>query len=151
MSYPWRDEDVRYPWDDDPVGVRPDPEPGPRYRPGGERRVELLRRIDPWSALKVSLVLYLACFAAALVFGVGLWILGRQVGFIDDVESLIEDLGLYREGSYRFLDGYILTMAAIIGPILAVVAALVTTIGVAIYNVIARVTGGLELTVIDAD
>ncbi len=152
MTYPWLDDpngspEPRFPWEDDPdAGERP---AAPLYRPGGERRVQVLRRIDPWSALKVSLVLYLCLFAVALVVGSGLWVVARQSGFLSDVESLIEDLGLYVNGSYHFRDGYILRMAAVIGPIFAVLAALLTTAGVAIYNLVARLTGGLEVTVTD--
>lgn len=153
MTYPWVDDpgrgepEPRYPWhdEDDVPGARV--EPRHTYRPGGERRVQALCRIDPWSALKVSLVLYLCLFAVALVVGTGLWLLGRQAGVISDIETLIEDLGLYVDGSYHFRDGYILRMAAVVGPILAVLAALVTTAGVAVYNVVARLTGGLEVTV----
>jgi hypothetical protein len=76
-----------------------------------------------------------------------LWVVARQTGFLSDVESLIEDLGLYVDGSYHFRDGYILRMTAVVGPIFAVLAALLTTAGVAIYNLVARLTGGLEVTV----
>ncbi|MGH9034398.1 MAG: DUF3566 domain-containing protein [Acidimicrobiia bacterium] len=152
MTYPWVDDpgrgepEPRYPWHDDDGSGAP-VEPRPTYQPGGERRVQVLRRIDPWSALKVSLVMYLCLFVIALVMGSALWIVGRQTGVIADIETLIEDLGLYVDGSYHFRDGYILRMAAVVGPIFAVLAALVTTAGVAIYNLVARLTGGLEVTV----
>ena len=148
MTYPWVDDpdrpEPRFPWENDPD---PGAERQPVYRPGGEHRVQVLRRIDPWSALKVSLALYLCFFAVALVVGTVLWVVARQTGFLADIESLIEDLGLYVDGSYRFRDGYILRMAAVVGPILAVLAALATTAGVTVYNLVARLTGGLEVTV----
>jgi hypothetical protein len=150
VTYPWLDDpsgsspEPRFPWEDDPdAGERP----APLYRPGGERRLQVLRRIDPWSALKVSLVMYLCLFVVALVVGSALWVVARQTGVLSDIESLIEDLGLYVDGSYHFRDGYILRMVAVIGPIFAVLAALVTTAGVGIYNLVARLTGGLEVTV----
>jgi hypothetical protein len=152
VTYPWVDDpgrgepESRYPWHDDDGPDGP-VEPRPTYQPGGERRVQVLRRIDPWSALKVSLVMYLCLFVVALLVGSALWVAGRQTGVISDIESLIEDLGLYVNGSYHFRDGYILRMAAVVGPILAVLAALVTTAGVAIYNLVARLTGGIEVTV----
>jgi hypothetical protein len=151
VTYPWVDDpgrgepEPRYPWHDDGPGAPV--EPPPTYRHGGERRVQALRRIDPWSALKVSLVMYLCFFAVALLVGSALWVAGRQTGVIADIESLIEDLGLYVDGSYHFRDGYILRMAVVVGPILAVLAALATTAGVAVYNLVARLTGGIEVTV----
>jgi hypothetical protein len=156
VTYPWVDDpgrgetESRYPWHDEDGVPEAGVEPPPIYRPGGERRVQVLRRIDPWSALKVSLVLYLCFFAVALLVGTGLWVAGRQTGVIANIEGLIEDLGLYVDGSYHFRDGYILQMAAVLGPILAVLAALATTAGVAVYNLVARLTGGLEVTVTES-
>ncbi len=153
MTYPWRDDpgrgdrEPRYPWQDEDGGAPAGGEAPPTYRPGGERRMQVVRRIDPWSALKVSLVLYLCFFAVALVVGTGLWVVARQTGILADIESLIEDLGLYVDGSYHFRDGYILRVAAVVGPILAVLAALLTTAAVGVYNLVARLTGGLEVTV----
>jgi hypothetical protein len=153
VTYPWVDDpgrgepEPRYPWHDDDEAPAERVEPRPAYQPGGERRVQVLRRIDPWSALKVSLMMYLCLFVVALLVGSALWVVGRQTGFIADVEGLIEDLGLYVNGSYHFRDGYILRMAAVVGPIFAVLAALLTTAGVAIYNLVARLTGGIEVTV----
>jgi hypothetical protein len=150
VTYPWLDDpsgsgpEPHFPWEDDPEASET---ARPIYKPGGERRVQVLRRIDPWSVLKASLVMYLCFFAVALVVGSGLWVLARQTGFLADVESLVEDLGLYVEGSYHFRDGYILRMVAVIGPLLAVVAALVTTAAAGVYNLVARLTGGVEVAV----
>jgi hypothetical protein len=135
------------------LGRGPDwpPEEGvdPVWRP--ERRVQVLRRIDPWSALKVSLVLYLCLFVVFLGVGVVLWIVGREIGAIGNLEGLIEDLGLYAEDSFRFKDGEILVLSLVIGPILVVLAALATVAGVALFNLAARLLGGVEVTVQDDD
>ncbi len=109
--------------------------------------MQVLRRIDPWSALKVSLALYLCLFAVALVVGTGLWVVGRQAGVHRQHRGPDRGSGPVLNGSYHFRDGYILRMAAVLGPILAVLAALVTTAGVALYNLVARLTGGIEVTV----
>lgn len=149
MSYPWLDE---RPPARDPGRVRwPDEEPAlaPRRPPG--RRVEVLRRIDPWSALKVSLLLYFAVFLVALALAVALWLAGRELGMIGGLEGLIEDLGLYQEGTYHFKDGEILRMVAVAGPLLVVLASLATVAGVGLFNLVARMTGGVEVTVGDED
>ena len=122
---------------------------GRSYRPS--RRVEVLRRIDPWSTLKVSLALYLCVFVAGLAVGVALWYAGRETGVIGNFESIVEDLGLAGEGSYRLKGGEILVISAVVGPILAIMASLATVLGAALYNVAARLFGGLEVTVQDGD
>lgn len=153
MTYPWVDDpgrgepEPRYPWHEEDDVRDPGVEPPPIYRPGGERRVELLRRIDPWSVLKVSLVMYLCLLVVALVVGSGLWVAGRQTGFLADIENLLEDLVLGTPGSYHLRGGEVLVYAVLVGPILAVVAALMTTAAAAIYNLVARLTGGIEVTV----
>jgi len=116
-----------------------------------ERRAVVLRRIDLWSALKVSLALYLSVFMVFLAGAVALWIGARHAGLIGNVENLIEDLGGYAKGSYHFKDGVILRMTAVIGPIGVVLASLATVGGVAVFNVMARLFGGVEVTVSDVD
>ena len=116
-----------------------------------ERRLVVLRRIDLWSALKVSLGLYLSIFLVFLLGAVALWFGARSAGLIDNIETLVEDLGFAREGSYRLQGPEILKMTAVIGPILVVLGALATVAGVAVFNGMAKLFGGVELTVSDGD
>jgi hypothetical protein len=85
-----------------------------------------------------------------MVVGTGLWVAGRQAGTIFIIEDLIDVL-LGTQGTYRFKDGEILLIASVVGPILIVLGALVTTAAAAVYNVVARLTGGLEVTVKEED
>lgn len=115
----------------------------------GGRRTEKLRRIELWSALKVSLLLYLSVLAGVLLVGVALWTLGRRTGMLGSLESFVEEM--YAAENYRFDGGKILRVSAVIGPILAVLASLGTVFGVALFNGVSRVTGGLRVSVDDAD
>lgn len=141
MNKAWLGPRVDWPTEEVEVEVSREP----------ERRLRVLRHIDPWSALKVSLAFYLCIFAVSLAVAVALWVAARQGGAIDNLENLIEDLGLYAEGSFHFKDGVILRMTAVIGPILVVLASLVTVAGVALFNFAARFLGGVEVTVLDGD
>ena len=116
-----------------------------------ERRMVILRRIDLWSALKMSLALYFCVFVVTLAGGTLLWIAARKAGAIGNLENLIEDLGGYVEGSYHFKDGFLLRMAAVIGPIVVVLGSLATVGGVAVFNLTSRLFGGVEVTVADSD
>ena len=131
-----------------PLGdwLRDDPEVV-KARP--ERRTLILRRIDLWSALKLSLALYSCILVVLLTAGTLLWIGLRHAGVIGNIENLIEDLGGYVENSYHFKDGFILRMTAVIGPIVVVLASLATVAGVAVFNTVARLFGGVEVTVSD--
>jgi hypothetical protein len=116
-----------------------------------ERRTVVLRRIDLWSALKVSVGLYLSIFLVFLLGAVAVWFGARSAGLIDNIETLVEDLGFAREDSYRLKGPEILKMSAVIGPILVVLGALATVAGVAVFNGMSRLFGGVELTVSDGD
>lgn len=120
-----------------------------RSRP--ERRTVILRRIDLWSALKVSLALYLAIFAVAFVGGLLAWLGARQAGLLGEVEHWVEVLGFAGEGTFHLKGPEIIKLSAVIGPILVVLGALATVAGVAVFNGMARLFGGVEITVSDGD
>ena len=54
-----------------------------------DRRTVVLRRIDLWSALKVSLGLYFSLFLVALAALMLLWLAARSTGFLDNVYLLV--------------------------------------------------------------
>lgn len=123
----------------------------PTSRPpvrGSERRIQVIRRIDPWSVLKFSLVLYFSVFLVFLAAGVGLWLAASAGGMIDNFEGLIEELA-YPPDVYHANPDYILRTVAVVGPILVVLASLATVVGVALFNLAARLIGGIEMTVSD--
>ena len=111
----------------------------------------VLRRIDLWSALKVSLALYFSLFLVFLLGAVLVWFGARSAGLIDNIETLVEDLGFAGEGTYQLRGPEILKMTAVIGPIVVVLGALATVAGVAVFNGMSRLFGGVEVTVSDAD
>jgi hypothetical protein len=115
------------------------------------RRIVVLRRIDLWSALKVSLGLYSSVFLVALLGLVLLWFGGRSTGVIDNLEELVEQFGFADNGTFHFRGAEILKMTAVIGPIIVVLGSLATVAGVALFNSLSRLFGGVELTVIDGD
>jgi hypothetical protein len=118
-----------------------------RSRP--ERRTVIVRHIDLWSALKVSLALYFSAFLVLLVGAVVLWLGARSTGLLDNIENFVEGIGFAGEGTYQLQGPEILKMTAVIGPIVVVLGALATVAGVAVFNVMTRVLGGVELTVSD--
>jgi hypothetical protein len=127
-----------------------DPEvEGIKNRP--ERRTMILRRIDLWSALKVSLALYFSIFVVFLIGAVLLWLAARSAGLIDNIETLVEDLGFAGEGTYQLKGPEILKMTAVIGPIVVVLGSLATVAGVAVFNAMSRLFGGVEVTVSAGD
>ena len=134
-----------------PLGdwLKDDPDVEVIRRP--ERRTVILRRIDLWSALKVSLALYLSIFAVVLVGGLLAWLGARQAGLLGEIEHWVEVLGFADQGTFHLQGPEILKLTAVIGPIIVVLGALATVAGVAVFNGMARLFGGVELTVSDGD
>lgn len=110
------------------------------------RRVRrIVRRIDPWTVLKVSLVFNAI---AALIFVLGTWVtwsLALRRGIPERVVDIFESLTLTItiEGELYFR---IVVLLAIIGAILATA---FMTLGAVLYNLIADVVGGVEVAVLE--
>ena len=110
------------------------------------RRVRrIVRRIDPWTVLKVSLVFNAT---AALIFVLGTWVtwsMALRRGIPDRVVDIFESLTLTItiEGELYFR---IVVLLAIIGAILATA---FMTLGAVLYNLIADLVGGVEIAVLE--
>ena len=110
------------------------------------RRVRrILRRIDPWTVLKVSLVFN---GIVALIFVLGTWVmwsLALRRGIPDRIVDVFESLTLTIsvEGELYFR---IVVLLAIIGAILMTG---FMTLGAVLYNLIADLVGGVEIAVLE--
>ncbi len=77
--------------DDPDDGDGPRPPRRPKVRARKVRRI--VRHVEPWSVLKVSVLFFLAIFLIICVASAVLWNAARSAGAIDDVESFITSLG----------------------------------------------------------
>lgn len=113
------------------------------------RRVRrVLRKVDPWTVLKVSAV-FNAIFVFAL--GVGLsvaWTLLRNSGWPDSVVDIVNDLGIFDEDIN--LDGVNMARFIVFFSIsTAVFWTGLTTLAAVFYNLISDVVGGVEYVVLE--
>ncbi|MGU3503107.1 DUF3566 domain-containing protein [Mycobacterium sp. C31M] len=112
-----------------------------------------IRRIDPWSTLKVSLVLsgvmfFVWMIAVAFLYlvlgGMGVWTkLNSNVG-----DLLTSDSGT---GGELISSGTIFGGATLIGLVNIVLLTAMATAGAFIYNLITDLVGGVEVTLADRD
>jgi hypothetical protein len=116
-----------------------------------ERRAVILRRIDLWSALKLSLALYSCLFVVAFAGGIALWTAARHMGGLGYIEREVEIYGFADNGTFHLRGTEILKFAGVVGPILVVLGSLATVAGVAVFNGVARLFGGVEVTVADGE
>lgn len=111
----------------------------------GRRSRLIIRRIDPFSVLKFSALIYLAMYLVLVVAGVFLWGLASNSGVRGNVESFVGDL----IGSEDFkLDGDQLMRSSVIGGAILVVAGTCANVCmVVIYNLISDLVGGITISV----
>jgi hypothetical protein len=110
------------------------------------RRVRrVIRKIDPWTVLKVSLIFNAI---GGLVFTLGVWVvwsLAIQRGLPDRITDFFANFALVfnAEGELYFR---VLVLLTIIG---VVVFTGLMTLGAVVYNLISDVVGGIEVIVLE--
>jgi len=119
-------------------------------RPGrGPRRASLqVKRVDPWSVLKLALVLSVALFFVWLVAIGVLYGVLNGMGVWDKINNTAQDLlsGSEQAGDPLISAGRVFGVAAIIGAVNIVLFTALATVSAFVYNVSADLAGGLELT-----
>ncbi|WP_374201933.1 DUF3566 domain-containing protein [Actinokineospora sp. PR83] len=130
--------------------------PSALRRPGrGPRRANLqVKRFDPWSVLKLSLVLGVSLFFVWLVAVGVLYAVLDGMGVWDKVNGISSELLNASEGSSGdplISAGRVFGIAAIIGAINIVLFSALATVGAFVYNVSADLAGGLEVTLAERE
>ncbi|SFJ54712.1 Transmembrane protein of unknown function [Amycolatopsis sacchari] len=126
--------------------------PSALRRPGrGPRRASLqVKRFDPWSVLKLSLVLGVAMFFVWLVAVGVLYTVLDGMGVWDKLNgtysSLVSGDGGNAPSDPLISAGRVFGIAAILGAINIVLLSALATVSAFIYNVSADLAGGLEVT-----
>lgn len=126
--------------------------PSALRRPGrGPRRASLqVKRFDPWSVLKLSLVFGVTLFVIWLVAVGVLYLVLDGIGVWDTVNGTYSELvnrGSAGDGGEPVVTATrVFAFAGVVGVINIVLMAALATVGSFIYNVSADLAGGLELT-----
>jgi hypothetical protein len=113
-----------------------------------------IRRIDPWSALKVSLVLSVALFFVWMIGVAFLYLVLGGMGVWAKLNSNVGDLltsASGQSGGELVSSGTIFGGAALIGLVNIVLLTAMATVGVFIYNLTTDLVGGIEVTLADRD
>jgi hypothetical protein len=129
-----------------PARARAAPSPGPR----APRRVRhTIKKIDLWSALKISLCFYVCEMAVIITAIAFLWVVADAFGVIGSVEKFIGDLLSSKD--FKFLSAAMLRGTILVGLVLVAIQVVATILACAFYNLFAELFGGVEVTVIQED
>jgi hypothetical protein len=149
-----------------PGAVRPTTAEGGEGRETRENRVQVsrrtrgpvrasmqIRRIDPWSTLKVSLMLSVALFFVWMTAVAFLYLVLGGMGVWAKLNSNVGDLLNNTSGSSGELvsSGTIFGGAVLIGLVNIVLLTAMATIGAFVYNLATDLIGGIEVTLADRD
>ncbi|MFI6871039.1 DUF3566 domain-containing protein [Nocardia sp. NPDC050406] len=111
-----------------------------------------LRHIDPWSTLKVSLVISVALFFVWMLAVGLLYLVLQGMGVWERMNSTFTDIVSDGGSSSAIVDaGTVFGYAGVIGLINVVLFTALSTVGVFVYNNCTDLVGGVQVTLADPD
>jgi len=122
--------------------------PARGYSHGWRRARLVIRKIDPWSVLKFSLLFYFCLLLIMLLGSAIIFAILKAFGVISNIEKLIRDLS---EATFTISGGAIFRWLFLFGLLGAVVSSAVTVFLAFLYNLIADVVGGIEVSVAERE
>jgi hypothetical protein len=124
----------------------------------GPRRIRVqVRKVNPWSVLKLSLIFY-ACLLIVVLVGVAiLFMILDAIGVLGQVEDVFGDFGFgttvgQAEQSRAVFEidfGWMMRTLFLIGIISFAIWAAFTMFMALLYNLIADLVGGVEVTLVE--
>jgi len=115
------------------------------------RRVRrIIRKIDPWTTLKVSAVVWAVLFLAFVLGAVIFWSVLDRAGIPDKLVSFMVEITLIEEGTNPFANTEQFLRFLIFGSVVGWVVMTGVSVAVSvIYNLVSDVVGGLEIVVLE--
>ncbi|MCU1375182.1 MAG: hypothetical protein JWO68_2468 [Actinomycetia bacterium] len=103
----------------------------------------VLRRVEPWSVFKLSLVFYLCVCLVLLVAGIILWLGASATGVVGNIEGFFQDAGF---DGFTFSAGTLLRGFALGGLVLVVAGTIANLLLATLFNLMSDVVGGIRVT-----
>ena len=114
------------------------------------RRVRrIIRHIEVWSVLKISILFYACLWAIFLIAGFLIWGVAESSGTVGKLESLITEL--FALDTFTFDGKQISRGYALGGLVLAIAGSTMNVLMCLIFNLISDLTGGLRITMIEEE
>jgi hypothetical protein len=107
----------------------------------------VLRRIEPSTVLRFSLLFYLSLLVVFLVAGILLWLAASVTGVVDNVETFIKQL--FALDSFHFVGFKLLFGTVLGGAVLTILGTGLNVLMAVLFNLVADVVGGIEVTVLE--
>ncbi len=122
-----------------------------RVEEGGLRASVQIRKLDPWSTLKISSIISVSLFFVWMVAVGLLYLVLEGMGVWDRLNSAFTDIVADSSPEGLVTAGQVFGYAAVIGLANMVLFTALATIGSFIYNLCSDLVGGVEVTLADRD
>ncbi|MFF5111289.1 DUF3566 domain-containing protein [Streptosporangium sp. NPDC000509] len=127
--------------------------------PRSPRKAHLvLRRVEPWSAMKFSFVVSLVCFVVLFIAVAALYMVLSSLGVFENIIQTVTQLTTADGNATNGVDiaswfepVRILGYTALIGAVNVVLITALATLGAVIYNIASDLVGGVEVTFSEAE
>ncbi|HVM15912.1 MAG TPA: DUF3566 domain-containing protein [Egibacteraceae bacterium] len=111
------------------------------------RRRSTVRKVDPWSVLKLSLLFYFCALLVVMLALTVFWAVVNQLGLVDHLLDFLAELQLVIE----IRGGMIARAVFLIGLLNVVLWSGINVFLAFLYNLIADLVGGLRLTLVEEE
>ena len=109
----------------------------------------LVRHVDPWSMLKLSVLVSLSMWLVVVIAAVVLWTVARNAGTISDIESFVNSSLSLQDWK---LDGeFIFRQFGLVTLLLALGFAAAMVVASLVFNLISDIIGGVWISVIEEE
>lgn len=115
----------------------------------GRRVRRVIRKIDPWTILRFSVLFYVSMLVVVLVAGTLLWVAASSVGVVDNVEKFIKEL--FALESFRISGVKLFTSSVVGGLVLVLLGTGLNVLMAVVYNLTADIVGGVEVTMLEEE
>lgn len=113
-------------------------------RPRARQARVVIRKVGPWSVLRLSLLFYLCVMTVILGALMILYGVLEAIGALDSVTRLIRDL--FADQSFEIHGDWLFSRALLIGIAMVVLWSLINVFVAFLYNLISDIVGGIEVT-----
>lgn len=121
---------------------------GRRQRFEARRVRRIIRHIDPWSVLKVSLVFFICVWIMFMVAVVIVWSIAQSSGTVDKIESFVNDLGVT---GWKLNSTFVFRQYGLFGLVMVFAGTTASVISAIIFNLISDLVGGVWVSVIEEE